>query len=239
VRIERSERVNYVDWFPLLWSGASANLGTGTVFYLGSNLVWPTKDWKSFSRGTRIKMNVAHGYFDPMSEETTMLLKKMRAFLRTWYGRHVCPSRSIGSPITRIGLVSSHVSCGAAIDYVAEKFPRHRGTGARSGMALSPGGGTGPLWKRYLVEPWLLLFLIGRRGFDSSHRPKSQRPGHDENFGELKDDGCCLAAESRCDSDAERPTLWFARSKRTESDYIPTSKWWSGGWPGCRHRGGR
>jgi N-acetylglucosaminyldiphosphoundecaprenol N-acetyl-beta-D-mannosaminyltransferase len=54
--------------------------------------------------------------------------------------------------------------CGAAIDYVAGEIPTPPRWAGRCGLewlyrlAAEPGR----LWKRYLIEPWFVLLLMGR-----------------------------------------------------------------------------
>jgi len=166
VRIERSERVTYVDWFPLLLERAAAR--NWRVFYLGSKPGVADKGLEILlQRYPGLKMNVAHGYFDPMSEENNNVVEKMRAF-----SPHVVmvgmgmPRQEhwIADNSDRIGPVVM-LPCGAAIDYVAGEIPTPPRWTGRCGLewlyrlVAEPGR----LWKRYLVEPWLLLFLIGRR----------------------------------------------------------------------------
>jgi N-acetylglucosaminyldiphosphoundecaprenol N-acetyl-beta-D-mannosaminyltransferase len=165
-RIERSERVTYVDWFPILLERARDR--NWRVFYFGSKPGVADKGLKILQeRFPGLKMNVAHGYFDPMGEENNRVVEEIRAF-----SPHIVmvgmgmPRQEhwIADNSDRLGPVVI-LPCGAAIDYVAGAIPTPPRWAGRFGLewfyrlVAEPGR----LWKRYLVEPWFLLLLIARR----------------------------------------------------------------------------
>jgi N-acetylglucosaminyldiphosphoundecaprenol N-acetyl-beta-D-mannosaminyltransferase len=111
-------------------------------------------------------MKVGHGYFDPAGEANESVLEEIRRFApevvmigmgmprqEQWIADNI---NSLGSAVV--------LPCGAAIDYVAGEIPTPPRWAGRWGLEwlyrllAEPGR----LWKRYLVEPWFVLLLIGR-----------------------------------------------------------------------------
>ncbi len=165
-RLQRSVRVTYVDWLPLLLKRAADR--DWRIFYLGSKPGVAEKG-AEILRGTfpGVKINTAHGYFDPAGEENEGVLEEIRI------SRPDVLMIGMGMPrqehwivnnLSRLGQVVL-LPCGAAIDYVAGEIPTPPRWAGRWGLEwlyrlmAEPGR----LWKRYLVEPWFLFLLIGTR----------------------------------------------------------------------------
>jgi N-acetylglucosaminyldiphosphoundecaprenol N-acetyl-beta-D-mannosaminyltransferase len=164
-RIQRSVRVTYVDWFPLLLRRAADR--NWRIFYLGSKPGVADRGAEILrERFTGLKMITAHGYFDPSGEENERVLEEIRMaspdVLMIGMGM---PRQEhwIENNLSRLGPVVL-LPCGAAIDYVAGAIPTPPRWAGRCGLewlfrlVAEPGR----LWQRYLVEPWYLFFLIGR-----------------------------------------------------------------------------
>jgi N-acetylglucosaminyldiphosphoundecaprenol N-acetyl-beta-D-mannosaminyltransferase len=164
-RIERAERVTYVDWFPLLLERVAAR--NWRLFYLGSKPGVADKGVEMLRKKyPGLRMKVGHGYFDPAGEANESVLEEIRRFApevvmigmgmprqEQWIADNI---NSLGSAVV--------LPCGAAIDYVAGEIPTPPRWAGRWGLEwlyrllAEPGR----LWKRYLVEPWFVLLLIGR-----------------------------------------------------------------------------
>jgi N-acetylglucosaminyldiphosphoundecaprenol N-acetyl-beta-D-mannosaminyltransferase len=163
--IERSMRVTYVDWFPLLLERAAKR--DWRVFYLGSKPGVADKGL-SILRKTYpgLTMQVAHGYFDPMGRENDDLLETIRRFEPDVVMVGMGMPRQEHWIVDNFELLGPVVvlPCGAAIDYVAGEIPTPPRWAGRCGLewlyrlAAEPGR----LWKRYLIEPWFVLLLMGR-----------------------------------------------------------------------------
>jgi N-acetylglucosaminyldiphosphoundecaprenol N-acetyl-beta-D-mannosaminyltransferase len=164
--MKRSERVTYVDWAPLLFQRAAAQ--KWRVAYLGSKPGVAEKGAEVLRKQyPELQITVAHGYFDLNGEENEEVLRSINAF-----DPHVVMV-GMGMPrqehwivdnLDRLGPVVL-LPCGAAIDYVAGEVATPPRWAGRYGvewlyrLMAEPGR----LWKRYLVEPWLLFFLLGTR----------------------------------------------------------------------------
>lgn len=166
VELDRSSRVTYVDWIPLLMKRATAR--NWRVFYLGSRPGVADKGLAILrDRFPGLNMEVAHGYFDQADEENAAVLEKIRTFspdvLMVGMGMPR-QERWIVDNLDRLGPVVL-LPCGASIDYVAGEIPTPPRWAGRCGLewfyrlVAEPGR----LWKRYLVEPWGLLLIIGTR----------------------------------------------------------------------------
>jgi N-acetylglucosaminyldiphosphoundecaprenol N-acetyl-beta-D-mannosaminyltransferase len=166
VEVDRSSRVTYVDWIPLLMKRAIAR--NWRVYYLGSKPGVADKGLAILrDRFPGLNMEVAHGYFDQEDEENVAVLEKIHAFspdvLMVGMGmpRQEC---WIVDNLDRLGPVVL-LPCGASIDYVAGEIPTPPRWAGRCGLEWLYRLVAEPdrLWKRYLVEPWGLLLLIGAR----------------------------------------------------------------------------
>jgi N-acetylglucosaminyldiphosphoundecaprenol N-acetyl-beta-D-mannosaminyltransferase len=165
-RLERSVRVTYVDWLPLLLKRAAGR--NWRIFYLGSKPGVAEKGAEILrERLPGLKMATAHGYFDPVGKENERILEEIRIFAPEVLMIGMGMPRQehwIVNNLSRLGPVVL-LPCGAAIDYVAGEIPTPPRWAGRCGLewlyrlVAEPGR----LWKRYLVEPWSLFLLIGTR----------------------------------------------------------------------------
>ena len=165
-QLKRSVRITYVDWLPLLLKRAADR--NWQVFYLGSRPGVAEKGAEILrNRFPGLKIAAAHGHFDPAGEENERVLEEIRVsppeVLLIGMGM---PRQEhwIVNNLDRLG-AAVLLPCGAAMDYVAGEIPTPPRWAGRWGLewlfrlAAEPGR----LWQRYLVEPWLLLLLIGSR----------------------------------------------------------------------------
>jgi len=168
--VDRSIRVTYVDWLPLLMERAAAR--NWRVFYLGSRPGVADKGIAILrERFPGLNMEAIHGYFDTAGEENEIVLEKIRAFspdvVLVGMGMPR-QERWILDNLDRLG-GAVLLPCGASIDYVAGEIPTPPRWAGRCGLewlyrlVAEPGR----LWRRYLVEPWGLLLLIGTRWLKS------------------------------------------------------------------------
>ncbi len=162
-QIDRSCRITYVDWLPLLMERAA--LRGWRVFYLGSRPGVADKGLAILrERFPGLQMEVAHGYFDPAGEENEAVLGKIRTFAPDVVMVGMGMPRQELWIVDNLGRLGPAVllPCGASIDYVAGAIPTPPRWAGRCGLEwlyrliAEPGR----LWKRYLVEPWALLLLI-------------------------------------------------------------------------------
>jgi N-acetylglucosaminyldiphosphoundecaprenol N-acetyl-beta-D-mannosaminyltransferase len=163
-KVDRSVRVTYVDWLPLLLRRAETR--GWRVFYLGSKPGVAEKGLAILrERFPGLQIDAAHGYFDPEGEENEKTLQQIRAFVPDVLMVGMGMPRQehwIMDNLDRLGAMVL-LPCGASIDYVAGEIPTPPRWAGSCGLewfyrlAAEPGR----LWKRYLVEPWGLLLLIG------------------------------------------------------------------------------
>jgi N-acetylglucosaminyldiphosphoundecaprenol N-acetyl-beta-D-mannosaminyltransferase len=178
-RLTRSVRVTYVDWLPLLLKRAADQ--NWQIFYLGSKPGVAEKGAEVLrERFPGLRLTTTHGYFDPAGEENERVLAKISD----------CPPDvlmiGMGMPrqehwiVDNLGRFGPIVllPCGAAIDYVAGEIPTPPRWAGRCGLEwfYRLGAEPGRLWKRYLVEPWFLLVLVGSRWLRSRSEPPDQYP---------------------------------------------------------------
>lgn len=166
-RVNRSQRVTYVDWIGPLMESAAAN--QWRVFYLGSAPGVAEKGAAILRhKFGRLQIRTMHGYFnanprekenqeilDLISEYKPHLLMVGMGMPRQEYWIHDNLSRLCANVV---------LPSGAAIDYVAGAIytpPRWAG---RTGLEWAFRLAAEPrrLWTRYLVEPWSLLGMIAR-----------------------------------------------------------------------------
>jgi N-acetylglucosaminyldiphosphoundecaprenol N-acetyl-beta-D-mannosaminyltransferase len=165
-RSQRSERTTYVDWLPLLIERAANR--QWRVFYLGSKPGVADKGAAILRNRFRgLSIETAHGYFDPSGEENERVLDEIRLFSPQVLMVGMGMPRQEHWILNNADRLSSVVvlPCGAAIDYVVGEIPTPPRWAGRCGLEwfyrllAEPGR----LWKRYLVEPWLLFLLLGTR----------------------------------------------------------------------------
>ncbi len=165
-KVDRTMRVTYVDWLPLLLERAAAR--RWRVYYLGSKPGIAKKGIAILlDRFPGLQMDAVHGYFDPAGQENDRVLREISEFspdvLMVGMGM---PRQEhwIMDNLDRLGSVVL-LPCGASIDYVAGEIPTPPRWAGRCGMEWFYRLLAEPsrLWNRYLVEPWGLLLLIGTR----------------------------------------------------------------------------
>lgn len=110
-----------------------------------------------------LKIAAADGYFEATGDENNLVLQKIRDFapeiLMVGMGM---PRQEhwIHDNFGRVGKAIM-LPCGAAIDYVAGEVPTPPRWAGRFCLEWLCRLVTEPrrLWRRYLLEPWFLLFL--------------------------------------------------------------------------------
>jgi N-acetylglucosaminyldiphosphoundecaprenol N-acetyl-beta-D-mannosaminyltransferase len=165
IDIERSVRVTYIDWLPMIMERATAR--KWRVFYLGSR---PGVAQRGVAilreKNVGLEMVSRHGFFDPNGAGNDQVLSEIRAFspdiLLVGMGM---PRQEhwILDNLDRLGPMAV-LPCGASIDYVAGEIPTPPRWTGRIGvewlyrLVVEPSR----LWKRYLLEPWSIVFLMGQ-----------------------------------------------------------------------------
>lgn len=170
-QVDRSIRVTYVDWLPLLMARAAVR--HWRVFYLGSR---PGVADKGISMLRKqfpgLNMEATHGYFDPAGEENERVLEKIRIFSPDVILVGMGMPRQERWIIDNLSRLAPAVllPCGASIDYVAGEIPTPPRWAGRCCLEWLYRLVAEPrrLWTRYLVEPWVLLFLVGTRWIRNS-----------------------------------------------------------------------
>lgn len=164
-RVERNQRVTYVDWTGPLMEGAVRN--RWRVFYLGSAPGVAERGADILrQRFVGLQIRTMHGYFnvDPHSQENNDVLNAIEAYKphllmvgmgmpRQEYWIHDNFERLCANVI---------LPSGAAIDYVAGAVytpPRWAGMAGLE-WAFRLGAEPKRLWRRYLLEPWSLLGIV-------------------------------------------------------------------------------
>jgi N-acetylglucosaminyldiphosphoundecaprenol N-acetyl-beta-D-mannosaminyltransferase len=176
--VRREHRVTYIDWtIPLMTWAAQRGW---RVFYLGSKPgVAETGAGVLRERLPSLQIATHSGYFDvsQQSTENQRVLGMIRAYRPNLLLVGMGMPRQEHWILDNIDAIQANVilPSGACIDYVAGAVstpPRWMG---RVGMEWLYRLGSEPqrLWKRYLVEPWALLPLLGREliGRASDTRP--------------------------------------------------------------------
>jgi N-acetylglucosaminyldiphosphoundecaprenol N-acetyl-beta-D-mannosaminyltransferase len=166
-RVDRRQRVTYVDWMVPLMESAVRN--DWRVFYLGSAPGVAERGAVLLRQQfPQLQIQTTHGYFntDPASGENQDILDRIDK-----YRPHLLMV-GMGMPRQEYWIYDNYdrlsanviLPSGAAIDYVAGAIytpPRWAG---RAGLEWAFRLASEPrrLWSRYLVEPWFLLGLIAK-----------------------------------------------------------------------------
>lgn len=163
--LRREHRVTYADWiYPLM---ADAARSGWRIFYLGSKPGVAQRGAAILQeRYPGLEIVTADGYFDARrdSEDNRALLEKINAF---------------GPQVLMVGMgmprqehwvldnmdsirVNAILTAGAAIDYVAGAVPTPPRWAGKVGLEwlFRLVSEPGRLWRRYLVEPWFVLWLF-------------------------------------------------------------------------------
>jgi N-acetylglucosaminyldiphosphoundecaprenol N-acetyl-beta-D-mannosaminyltransferase len=175
--LEKDYRVTYVDW---VWSLMSEAASKGwRIFYLGSKEGVAAKGAKILKQKYRgLEIATADGYFDPSpgGRENAEILTKINQ-----YQPHILMV-GMGMPRQEQWIlenfqhikVNSILPSGACLDYVAGEIPTPPRWLGRVGLEWLYRLLSEPkrLWKRYLLEPWFLLWLLCKelwiKNFDPS-----------------------------------------------------------------------
>ncbi len=166
-RVNRCQRVTYVDWMGPLMESAAAN--QWRVFYLGAAPGVAEKGAAILRQKCEgLQIRTMHGYFnaDPLKKDNHQVVDLINEYkphlLMVGMGM---PRQEywIHDNLSRL-CVNVILPSGAAIDYVAGAIytpPRWAG---RAGLEWAFRLATEPrrLWTRYLVEPWSLLGVMAR-----------------------------------------------------------------------------
>jgi len=150
------------------------------VFYLGSRPgIADEGARKLIETYSGIDLEYAHGHFDSAGEENQKILERIGS-----YSPHIL-FVGMGMPRQEHWILDNleHLGtavvlpCGAAIDYVAGEIRTPPRWAGRWGLEwlfrliAEPGR----LWRRYLIEPWLLSALLARRWFQPQSTRKNTR----------------------------------------------------------------
>jgi len=166
--LPRSTRVTYVDWLPMLFERAA--MRRWRVFYLGSKPGVAEKGAAILrQRLPALEIRTADGYFEPNGEQNERVLEAIKLF------RPHLLMVGMGMPRQEYWILDNLdrldpavvLPCGAAIDYAAGEVPTPPRWAGRCGLEWFCRLAAEPkrLWKRYLVEPWFLLFLVATQWF--------------------------------------------------------------------------
>lgn len=165
-KVDRSMRVTYVDWLPLLLERAAAR--NWRVYYLGSKPGIAEKGIAILrEQFPGLQIVAAHGYFDPASEENDGVLREISSFSPDVLMVGMGMPRQEHWIMDNFDRLNSVIvlPCGASIDYVAGEISTPPRWAGRCGLEWFYRLLAEPsrLWNRYLIEPWALLLLIGTR----------------------------------------------------------------------------
>lgn len=160
--LERSQRITYIDWLPLLMERAADH--NWRVLYLGSKPGVAEKGARILRKSfPGLQIATVHGYFDAGGAENHGVLDEIRRFAPHLLMVGMGMPRQEHWIIDHFDKVGNAVilPCGAAMDYIADEVPTPPRWTGRVGLewlyrlVAEPGR----LWRRYLVEPWFLLLL--------------------------------------------------------------------------------
>lgn len=168
--LSRENRVTYVDWiYPLMSLAEKENW---KVMFIGSKPgVGEIAVGKIQKKFPNLKMQSHHGYFDrtTRSTENKDVLKRIEAF------QPQILLVGMGMPIQEEWIYKNYddisanviLPCGACMDYIAEQIPTPPRWIGKIGLEWCYRLLSEPkrLWKRYLVEPWFILWLVVRELF--------------------------------------------------------------------------
>jgi N-acetylglucosaminyldiphosphoundecaprenol N-acetyl-beta-D-mannosaminyltransferase len=169
--ISRNERTGYMDWLPSLMEKAREN--RWRVFYLGSRPDILEKGIEEIKRRwPGIEIEGHHGYFNKAKshEESESVVKTVQA-----YAPNILMV-GMGMPVQERWIFENRaelnanvvLACGALIDYVAGAIPLPPRWLGQLGLEWLFRLVTEPrrLWRRYLLEPMMLLGIVLRRRED-------------------------------------------------------------------------
>lgn len=165
IRIARDQRVTYVDWVPSLMQLAAER--GWRIFYLGSKPEVADLAAKRLRTNyAGLEIETAHGYFDTNGSENDIMLGRIRRFRPNIMMVGMGMPRQEGWILKNIEQLPDAVilTSGAAFDYFAGVIPTPPRWAGRVGLEWLFRLLAEPkrMWKRYLVEPWLLVVLLLR-----------------------------------------------------------------------------
>lgn len=163
--VHRVHRVTYADWLVSIARAAAEN--GWRIFYLGSRPGVAERGAEMLRhRYPGLQMRTSHGFFDatPGSIETQAVLSKIEAWRPHLLITGMGMPRQEHWIVDYANRVSANVimNGGAAMDYFAGAIPTPPRWAGPIGLEwlfrllAEPGR----LWKRYLVEPWFILYKV-------------------------------------------------------------------------------
>jgi N-acetylglucosaminyldiphosphoundecaprenol N-acetyl-beta-D-mannosaminyltransferase len=163
--LESRHRITYIDWTPRLLAEAARR--GWRVFYLGSKPGVVDRGIGAIRESfPHLEIAARHGYFDaaPDGVENAEVVAQINRFRPHLLMVGMGMPRQERWILENADALAANVilPCGAAVDYLAGAIPTPpRWTGAIGlewlfRLASEPWR----LWTRYLVEPWLLAFLL-------------------------------------------------------------------------------
>jgi N-acetylglucosaminyldiphosphoundecaprenol N-acetyl-beta-D-mannosaminyltransferase len=172
--LKQEHRVTYADWTtPLIAEAAQQGW---RVFYLGSRPGVADQGAKILQqRFPSLQIATAHGYFDarPDSQENQAVLARINAYQPHVLIVGMSMPRQEHWVLDNLEQVSANaiLTAGAAFDYVAGAVPTPPRWAGRWGLEWLFRLVSEPrrLWRRYLVEPWFLLWLFLAERFKRRH----------------------------------------------------------------------
>jgi N-acetylglucosaminyldiphosphoundecaprenol N-acetyl-beta-D-mannosaminyltransferase len=167
VPLSARHRTGYMDWLPSMMSAAQRR--GWRVFYLGSRpgvleegLTRLRRQWPG------LQIEGRHGYFD----KAVRSLDNLDALAEIAQYQPDLLMVGMGMPVQEEWIVenldhlpvSAVVACGALMDYVAGVVPTPPRWLGPAGLEWAFRLAAEPrrLWRRYLVEPWTVLQLVGK-----------------------------------------------------------------------------
>lgn len=168
--LQREQRVTYVDWTnPLM---AEAARSGWRIFYLGSKPGVAQQGAAILrSRFAGLQIATAHGYFnaDRDSPDNIAMLAKINDYQPQIVMVGMSMPRQEKWIVDNLDRLNTSVilPCGATLDYVAGAIPTPPRWAGQIGLEWLYRLIVEPkrLWRRYLVEPWFLLWLLLIDGF--------------------------------------------------------------------------
>jgi N-acetylglucosaminyldiphosphoundecaprenol N-acetyl-beta-D-mannosaminyltransferase len=158
-------RVTYADWFPKLVGAAAQR--QWRVFYLGSK---PGVGERGAAilrqRNPGLEMAVAHGYFNMHkdSAENRSVLHQINSFSPHLLMIGMGMPRQEHWALQNLDRIQANVifNSGAAMDYIAGEIPTPPRWSGQIGAEWLFRLASDPyrLWRRYLLEPWMLVWLL-------------------------------------------------------------------------------
>jgi N-acetylglucosaminyldiphosphoundecaprenol N-acetyl-beta-D-mannosaminyltransferase len=165
--VRREHRVTYIDWTMPLMSRAAEK--GWRVFYLGSKQGVAEAGARVLrERLPELQIATHSGYFDVTrdSAENQAVLETIRAYRPNLLLVGMGMPRQEHWILDNLDHITANVilPSGACIDYIAGAVPTPPRWMGRVGVEWLYRLGSEPkrLWRRYLVEPWALMPLLGR-----------------------------------------------------------------------------